>query len=158
MRFVLSCIWLAVFSSCAAAAPPSPNDLSKNIQAVGAKAVVDDLVKNNQWDKITTFMAQGQSNWISLAPSLAQGSDAGTSEDLGMALAFGLPKSPRAVLAAIDPQNGPVLGVDRVCGVPFIEGTISDVNGYIKQAIAAVSAVNDPSLAGVKAACLKDLN
>ncbi len=75
-----------------------------------------------------------------------------------MALAFGLPKSPRAVLAAIDPQNGPVLGVDRVCGVPFIEGTISDVNGYIKQAIAAVSAVNDPSLAGVKAACLKDLN
>jgi hypothetical protein len=82
------------------------------------------------------------------------GTDAATSEDLGISLAHALPLAPITVLRATDPKDGPTLGVSRVCGVPFIEDTVKDIAGYIHAAQLAVGKVATPELQAVKATCL----
>ena len=102
-------------------------------------------------------MGTGDARWIALAPKLAPGSDAGSAEDLGISLAFSLPRNPRAVLAALDPADGHVLGAGRVCGMPFIEDTVKDRPAYKRHAIHAVKTVTDPRLSKVRLACLREL-
>ena len=103
-------------------------------------------------------MGDGGSQWVALAPGLAPGADAGSAEGLGISLALALPKNPRAVLAAIDPANGHVLGAGRVCGMPFIEDTVKDRPAYRRRALRAVRGVSDRSLANARAACLSALD
>lgn len=92
-----------------------------------------------------------------MAPLLVPGSDAGSSEDLGISLAFSLPKNARAVLAAIDPKNGHITGADRVCGMPFIEDTVKDRAAYKRQAVSAVRSVHDKKLQPIAKRCLQEL-
>jgi hypothetical protein len=61
------------------------------------------------------------------------------------------------VLRVIDRHNGPVLGVSRICGVPFSEPSAKDVSGYLSAARSAVEEVDEPRLQRVKAACLEQL-
>ncbi|OAJ58760.1 hypothetical protein A6V36_29830 [Paraburkholderia ginsengiterrae] len=61
------------------------------------------------------------------------------------------------MLKAIDPDNGPVLGVSRVCSAPFVEDTVKDIPAYIKRARAALTKVRDPALQDIKKACLAEL-
>jgi hypothetical protein len=102
-------------------------------------------------------MWMGRAAYIALAPKLAEGTDAGTADDLGISLAHALPLSPNAVLRVIDPGNGSI-GVDVVCGVPFIEDTVKDLSGYIRKAKSRVGNVTTPELQSVKAACLEKLD
>ena len=105
--------------------------LSSEIDTKGAKEVVNRLNSSpaaangqNDWDRVTNQIWIGRSAYISLPPKLAQGTDAGTSEDLGISFAHTLPLAPIAVLRVTDLGDRPTLGVRRICGVPFIEGTI----------------------------------
>ncbi len=90
---------------------------------------------------------------MALAPKLAPGADAGAAEELPIALAFALPKNPRAVLAVL----GGGFPVEDVCSAPFIEGTVKDIPAYVKEAKAAVARVTDAKLAKVRDACLAEL-
>ena len=105
----------------------------------------------------TRSPGEGDARWIALAPKLAPGSDAGSAEDLGISLAFSLPKNPGAVLAALDPADGHILGASRVCGMPFIEDTVKDRPAYKRRSIHALEEVSAPTLAQTKTACLRDL-
>ena len=102
-------------------------------------------------------MDSGNADWIALAPLLAPGSDAGSAEDLGISLAFSLPKNPRGVLAALDPANGHIIGANRVCGLPFVEDTVPDLPAYRLKAIRAVREVKDTKLTSARTACLAAL-
>lgn len=153
--------WIAALASLAAtvaAAGPAitPQAVRRSIHDHGARRTIDDLQRNGRWDAVTDAMDAGKPAWIALAPLLASGSDAGSAEDLGLSLAFALPKSPRAVLAALDRGNGPILGADRVCGRPFIEDT--EPRRYKEHAVAALAKVHAPDLLARKRACLKALN
>ena len=139
----------------AAAAPLTPTAVRESVRKEGARRTIDDLSKRGRWDAVTDAMNRGEAAWIALAPLLAPGSDAGSAEDLGISLAFALSKNPRAVLAAIDPRNGVVLGVNRVCGRPFIEDT-EPVN-YKARTISALSNIREPGLIRVRQDCLKVL-
>ncbi|KPD18979.1 hypothetical protein ADM96_08235 [Burkholderia sp. ST111] len=134
----------------------SPAVLVKQIDEQGAKATVSSM-SESQWDAVLDRVDSGRPEWVALVPKLAKGTDGGNSEDLGIGLAYALPKNPKAVLKAIDPDNGPVLGVSRVCSAPFIEDTVPDIPGYIKHAKAALNKVHDPALQNVKNACLAEL-
>jgi hypothetical protein len=148
---------LAVACSIAnASAQLSPSILAKQINDEGAKATVSRLSESD-WDNLLTHIDSGNSAWIALVPRLAEGTDSGNSEDLGIGLAYALPQNAKAVLSAIDPDNGPVLGVSRVCGTPFIEDTLKDFPAYIKRARMAVTKVSDLSLQNIKEACLSEL-
>jgi hypothetical protein len=150
-----------IASSAFASNPPSADQIRMDIAAKGPKVVIDSLDKHGYWDLVVHNIDSGKKSWVELAPLLAPGSDGGFSEDLGIGLAYALPKNPAAVLAAIDTMDSSpanvVLTVSRVCGVPFIEDTVKDIPRYIRQAKAAVSRVDDPALEAVKTACLSEL-
>ncbi|MDR6492914.1 hypothetical protein J2797_002809 [Paraburkholderia terricola] len=139
-----------------ASAQITPSTLAKRIHNEGAKATVSALSESD-WGNVLSHIDSGNAAWIALVPKLAEGTDGGNSEDLGIGLAYALPKNAKAVLSAIDPDNGPVLGVSRVCSAPFIEDTVKDIPAYIKRAKLAITKVHDPSLQDVKKACLAEL-
>ncbi|MFM0428187.1 hypothetical protein PQQ75_04155 [Paraburkholderia aspalathi] len=147
---------LACSTAVASTAQTSASVLLKQIDEQGAKATVSSM-SESQWDAVLDRVDSGSPEWVALVPKLAKGTDGGNSEDLGIGLAYALPKNPKAVLKAIDPDNGPVLGVSRVCSAPFIEDTVPDIPAYIKHARAALNKVRDPALQGVKKACMAEL-
>lgn len=140
----------------AAETPLNPSAIAADIKAHGADAVVTHLFTSGDYDRVLDHIDKGEAAWVALAPKLAPGTDAGTAESLVIALAFALPKNPRAVLALIAGKDA--FPVEDVCGAPFIEGTIGDIPAYVKKARAAVSRVSDAKLAKAKAACLAQLD
>ena len=141
----------------AAGSPLTPAGIAAEIDAHGADAVVALLSKTNDYDRVLGHIDTGDVAWVALAPKLAPGTDAGTAEALPIALAFALPRNAPAVLAVLDPGSS-ILGPESVCGVPFIEGTVKDIPGYVRRAKAAVAKVSDPKLQASKTACLAALS
>lgn len=135
--------------------PASAAQLSQEIEAKGAKAVVDSL--GDAFDDVLDHIDSGDPAWIALAPKLAQGTDAGNSEGLAIALAYALPKNPQAVLAVVTENDG-VLAINRVCSIPFIEDTVKDRPAYKRNALHAVEAIKEPSLRKAKSNCLAVLS
>ncbi|AFC85755.1 hypothetical protein [Frateuria aurantia] len=105
---------------------------------------------------VLSHLERGETDWIALAPKLAAGTDAGTSEGLSIALAYALPLQPVAVLAVLSKRSGP-LGVERVCSIPFIEDSVKDIKSYQRRAIRAVSEVRDTGLQQARERCLQVL-
>jgi hypothetical protein len=153
--FLFFC-FVATTSACATGVLTA-RQVAIEIKAHGAREAIATLAANDQWDTVTAHIVNGETEWIALAPQLASGSDAGSAEDLGIALAYALPKQPAAVLRVIDPANGPVTGTDRVCGMPFIEDSVEDLPAYRRQARAALEAITDPTLQKAKQGCIAAL-
>jgi hypothetical protein len=160
----IAALTIHITAASAAAPIPSAAALSAEIDAKGAKEVVNRLNGahpgangQNDWSRVTDQMWMGGTAYIKLAPKLAPGTDAGNSKGLGISLAHALPLAPITVLRAIDSKDAPMLGVSRVRGVPFIGDTVKDIPGYIHAAHLAVGKVTMPELQAVKAACLTQL-
>ena len=132
---------------------PTAFAIRAEIDEKGAKA---DANQQTDWDRVMSQISSANVAYIALVPDLAPGTDAGASEDLGIALAHALPLAPRAVLRATVPGDGPT-GVGRVCGIPFIEETAKDLPGYVRATRSAVVRVRTPELQAVKADCLHEL-
>jgi hypothetical protein len=152
---------LAAFTAAVmlAAAAPSPAALQADIAQRGAKAVVADLNQHGAWEAVSNAIASGSPAWVALAPKLAPGTDAGPAEELGIDLAFALPKNPAGVLRVAGERaytDGGLIGIARVCSAPFIEDTAPP--GYLILAIRAVGHVDDPALASKKLTCLATLS
>lgn len=135
----------------------SATSVAADITTLGARAAVERLVAGGDWGRSMAAIAGGSQDWIALAPQLARGADAEHAGDLGIALAEALPMVPGDVLAVVDLQRGPVIGVQRVCGAPFIAGTVADLSAYIAAATAAVTAVPAFTLGKPRQACLREL-
>ncbi len=144
-----------------AAAPITPTvnpaALSRDIDARGARAVIADLAHQGRWDGVVHHIDGGSDAWLAVAAKLAPGSDAGSAEDLGISLATALPRNPAGVLRIVSLQENTPLALAHVCSVPFIEQPASETAAYQARAVAAVSHVADPSLAGRRASCLAAL-
>ena len=151
-------LWLAGAGAAVAgprfAAHPTPAEIVRSLAEAGPRATVDALWAEGRWDWVSERIGAGDAAFVALAPRLAAGADAGTAEDLPIALAFALPRNAPAVLAAIEDGG---FDAGEVCGAPFIEDTVSDIPAYRRRAAAAVQAVADPKLADVKTACLAAL-
>jgi len=138
----------------------NPDAIVAEIDRHGATATVLRLwgtTDATTWNTVANHIVRGEAAWIALVPKLAPGADGAAAEDLGIDLAYALPKNPVGVLRAIDPQDGFVIGVRRVCSVPFIEPSARFRRLYKARAIAAVSRVKDPRLSKVKHDCLSGL-
>lgn len=105
---------------------------------------------------VLSHLDRGEPDWIALAPELARGTDAGSSEGLSMALAYALPLQPAAVLAVLRKDRGP-LEAQRVCSIPFIEASVKDIKTYRHRAVQAVRQVQDPDLRPARDRCLQAL-
>jgi hypothetical protein len=166
-RFLWSIMFLLAHCGAALAAEEaalSAAEIRAEIDAKGAKAVITRLssahvnaMGQSDWSRTMDQIWNGRVAYIALAPKLAQGADGKSAEDLSTALARALPAAPEAVLRVIDRHNGPVLGVGRICGVPFAEPSSKDTSGYLRAAQSAVDDVDTPRLERVRAACLDQL-
>jgi hypothetical protein len=159
-RRVMAGVLAAALAGAAAhAAPrfpprPTPAEVEASLARNGARATVSALFDQRRWDYVSDRIGAGDGAWVALAPRLAAGADAGTAEDLPIALAFALPRNPAAVLAAL---GSGAFDIGEVCGAPFIEGTVSDLPAYVRRARAAVRRVDAPALAAARRACLAAL-
>jgi hypothetical protein len=135
----------------------SAANVATDLTSIGPRKTVAKMVEGGDWPRAMGAIGRGSHDWIELAPQLARGADADTAEALGIALAEALPIAAGDVLAVVDQQRGPVLGVQRVCGVPFIADAKRDVPAYIASARAAVTAVPPLALGSVRQACLREL-
>ena len=154
-RFALTAVLLLAVER-VHAAPLSPAAIARDIAKHGAREVVSRLWSNGDYDRVMNRIDRGDAQWIALSPKLAPGTDAGTAEELPIALAFALPKNPRAVLSVLGPPDG--LPIGDVCSAPFIDGTVKDVAAYVKRSERAVAGVLDPRLAKTRDACLAQLH
>lgn len=149
-------VLLLICTSCSAASS-DPSRVKSDLQQWPAKKVISNLKKRGEFEQILKHIDEGDAQWVALAPSLYKGTDAGDSEDIEIALATALPKNALAVLSVLSgntaiSEGQP--GIDKVCGVPFIEPTDDFVKKYLKESTAALKAVNDQKLLPVAQKCL----
>ena len=136
----------------------SPSEIRTAIESTGAKAVVDRLSASREWWSLSKRVAAGEPSYIALAPALADGTDAGTSESLKISLAAALPKTPAAVLKVIDTTDrSPVLSLNEVCSSPFVEDEPIHRRTYKRITLKALAHVGDPKLQAVARACAAEL-
>jgi hypothetical protein len=157
-RILLSGVCAGAFLSGTAlrAATPEPERIESELSTEGAQATVSRLWQSGDYDDVLRQMATGDERWVTLAPALAQGADAGAAEGLTIALAEALPRNAEGVLGVLDPSRR-TLSPPRVCGAPFIEGVKIGIGAYLAEATRAVSAVSQARLQSAKAACLAAL-
>ncbi|MFP6562318.1 hypothetical protein WJ542_29055 [Paraburkholderia sp. B3] len=138
------------------AATLTPSQLDQEIHTRGAKATVQALDRRGMFDTVLDRIATGNTAWVRLASGLAQGTDAGDSTGLTVALATALPKNPAVVLAALN--DGPVINPAAVCGVPFIEPSAQEVREYLDRTIPAVTRVKPSDRVPFRTQCLEALH
>ncbi|CAN5251221.1 hypothetical protein BH09PSE6_BH09PSE6_29990 [soil metagenome] len=157
---------LSSFGFCAvaqAAVPPSAQEVARALDRGDARSVVTGYERDDRFGALLDRIAIGDEGLIRLAPRLAPGTDAASSEGLRIALAKALPRAPALVLdaamrAARDAQGAVVstpIDVQAVCSVPFIEPSQSFVADYRIAATRALAGVRDPRLVDAANACAK---
>ncbi len=124
---------------------------------VGPTATVRELDGGGRWEQVLGRIGSGDSRWIALAHQLASGTDSNTSETLSTALAEALPKSPRAVLTALNLKEPVSLKPDSVCKAPFFDGASVDIPAYKASTLRILGAVSDARLARMRDACVSRL-
>jgi hypothetical protein len=135
----------------------SAANVAADLTTIGPRKTVTKMVEGGDWPRAMAAISRGSHDWIDLAPQLARGTEAAGAEGLDLALANALPVAAADVLAVIDLQRGPEIGVQRVCGAPFAADGKRDVPAYIASARAAVMAVPPLGLESARQACLREL-
>jgi hypothetical protein len=79
--------------------------------------VVQDLFDKPKWTEILGKIETGRRQWLDVAVKLYAGTDAGSTEELALAVGVALLHQPRQVLL----QVAPVLGIEEVCSSPDID-------------------------------------
>ncbi len=124
---------------------------------IGPTATVRELDGGGRWEQVLDHIGSGDPRWIALARPLASGTDASTAETLSAALAEALPKSPRAVLNALN-LKGPVsITPGSVCNAPFFEGATIDIPAYKASTLRILGTVSDARLTRRRDACVSRL-
>jgi hypothetical protein len=156
MRNLLCTLALLLLASSAFAKELMPSQIYRDINLHGARATVQSLDRSGKINTVLTRIASGNSAWVRLAPGLAQGTDAGNSTGLTVALAKALPRNPAAVLAILD--KAPLISAGAVCGVPFIEPSAQEVREYLDKTIPAVTRIKPSHRVPSRSLCLEALH
>ncbi len=136
----------------------TPQAITKDIESNGAKATVQKLTSGRrprQWESVLRRIRTGDSSWLAVAGMLADGTDAGASEALQIALATALPKNPSGVLRLADTQS--FLSLEDLCGAPFIEPELSYLKHYLVETRRSLSKLKDARVEQQRAKCLARL-
>ncbi len=153
-RMIAIAALLGVYSLSQAATLSAASVLA-SVQHSGAKTTIADLDRREQWQVVTDMIATGDTTWIGLVPKLTPGSDEMTADDLALSLSYALPKNGPAVLSALSLEH--VINSSQVCSMPFPDDIVKDRPAYKRQALQVLDAVQDPTLAQTKAACMATL-
>ena len=137
-------------------APVTPAEVTAMLQSQTPQQTVGALYgngENSRWDTVASGIAKGDPAWLTLAPQIARGTDAGTSDDFGMAAQDALTTNPAGTLRLLTQIE---MGVGA-CGENGFEVPAEQARIYFQTATAAVESVADPALQQIKAQCLAEL-
>jgi len=137
--------------------PVTPAEVRTMLAAQGPRSTVQALAHpdtNNRWDTVVRGIAMGEQDWLGLVPQLRNGTDAGTTDDLVIALSDTVITNPTGALRLFAPQP---TDAANFCTDNGFETPPAQTRAYYAAAIAAVESVNAPELQSIKAACLARL-
>lgn len=144
-------ITVATAVTAGTSALPNPTVLSSQIDAEGARPVLNRLWKDDAaFDALCEAIATADPAWLEMARRLRTVSDAGASLSLNYSVARALPKAPERVLALI----GSGFEIHDICTSPFIEPEPGVAEKYQKEAVAALKKVSAAALFDVRDRCL----
>lgn len=130
------------------------SDVLRVIERDGSPAALKRIFDDTSQSSILLRgVARGTGGWLAVAAKLRPVSDAGASEELDLAVAEALPRSPAGVLRLLPAP----FAVARICGVPFVEQPVAESQSYRRRALAAVVSVRDHRLRSVRDQCLDAL-
>lgn len=111
-------------------------------------------ISDSEYEDLLSYISEGKERWIDLYPDLNNAPFLGMTffqEGLNVSMAYALPENPAEVLKFVDENN-----ISSVCGAPFIEPAVDEINAYYLKARAAITALS--SDIRWKARCLATLN
>jgi hypothetical protein len=112
----------------------------------------------SRWDRVIEKVKTGAPLWLSIAKKLVPKADAGGIIDMEVSLAVALTHNPEGVLPMLGAPGEVPLGINEVCGLPFIESTERHDREHVRRVRAALGRVTSPALTTKKAECLKIIN
>jgi hypothetical protein len=153
---------IAMQSVClAASGQTGAVDLEKRVKVDGARAVVDQLYRNeNKWNAVLRHIAHGEAQWVELGSELYGAADGGAREMLAEAFGEALEHAPARIL---DLAKRQVVRIDQFCIGPDVddERYSSSYDAAVKalqRRIESVKSVQISELALYKGECLASLS
>jgi hypothetical protein len=151
--------YTAIFAERWPAGPAvSPADVRAMLTARGARATVQALSTPgegpNRWNSVVRGVALGDQAWLDLVPQLRNGTDAGTTDDIVIALSDAIVSNPAGALRLFAPHPA---DAENFCTENGFETPAAQSRAYYAAAIAAVDRVTDRDLQAIKSACLTNL-
>lgn len=137
-------------------APVTPAEVTEMLKSQTPQQTVNALYgngENSRWDTVASGIAKGEPAWLALAPQIARGTDAGTSDDFGMAAQDALTTNPAGTLRLLTQIE---MGAGA-CDENGFEVPAEQARAYYQAATAAVESVADPALQQIKTQCLAAL-
>jgi hypothetical protein len=130
----------------------SADGLLEKIDEMGARRVLDVVCQDeNTWTPILAAIARGDQRWVRAGGLLFEASDASCSILLMQAISAAIPRAPESVLALPRSQLTPA----ERCGHGGPEmGPLQSLEFY-REAIKALSTVENPRLAAMRDECLE---
>jgi hypothetical protein len=133
----------------------TPQSVTHDTRRIGAKAVVQQLYSSNRWETVLKKIESGDDAWLAVVEDLAEGTDAGASEDLQVTLARALPKNPGAVLKLTGTKD--FLSLDDVCAAPFIEPEHAFLMRYLTETRRSLASLKDKAVESKRLKCLSQI-
>jgi hypothetical protein len=127
----------------------SPQLVLSEMRLGGADRVADRIDSDFRFGQtVMDGIASGDSLWLEVAGSLPLKS-AAAEANFSIALAAALPRNPESVLSLL-PRKAQIRDV---CGIPFLKANPETVISYYDGAMAAITRVQTPALAGAVRSC-----
>lgn len=133
--------------------------IMEDIKVIGPKKVCNTLYDDEEnWNSLLRNIASGDKKWLKVAVSLKEGSDAGSSEMLSLAVGEALENNPENVLKIALER----FEINVICGGPDVDDkrydsyelSIKAINKRIKK----VSSIKDKRLQDIRIECLRHLS
>lgn len=128
----------------------SAEEILDSIRILGADSVVQLYYDDRLSDSIQT----GHPRWLAVAERIAPGTDASTGEALSEDVRDALPNAPGPVLRFLATSLSPAYSFDASCSGEGDFGDERTVAAARAKLIVALKSVDDPSLTGLRDACL----
>ncbi|ARY99785.1 Uncharacterised protein [Yersinia ruckeri] len=130
-------------------------EVSYNIEARGAKAVVAELAKSGQLAAVENNIKLGDDNWIAMAPKLADGGNQKFTQSIKSALSSALIYNPAAVLRAV--SDSKTLALTDVCTAPTEATDSAAKTSFQQRASHTLSTIRNNDMTGPRDTCLAEL-
>src|SRR4029453_6438937 len=157
-------IWITIISVQGAggggqtARRPRPSEILRDVQAVGAKATLNELYRDDEkWTTLLRGIAGGTAEWFAVAEALRPVADAHPAEALEAAVGEALRTNAQMVLSH---ATGPFF-LAAVCKSPDVDDerfdSLRTAVAELNRRVRGVERVEDPALAQVRTDCLNAL-